>query len=120
MQFCAYTIDDLRDSGKFLENIRWDITPKRYLAPEASKTGATKTGEGQVSYMLYVDRMYDRPALMIMKIRGSMSMTIGYVEGVPDDLLQNATEGSPAESGAGMFPLTGRLEAWLKENLGIS
>jgi hypothetical protein len=70
--------------------------------------------------MLYVDLMYDKPVLMIMKLRGSISMTIGFIEGVPDDLLREATEGEPAESGAGMFPLTGRLERWLKEKLGPS
>jgi hypothetical protein len=120
MQFCAYSIDDLRESEKFLGSIRWDMTPKRFLAPEASKAGETKPGEGLITYMLYVDLMYDKPALMIMKLRGSMSMTIGFIEGVPDDLLKEAVEGEPAESGAGMFPLTDRLERWLKEKLGRS
>jgi hypothetical protein len=116
-----YTISELKESEKFLENIRWDMTPKKFLASDASlkESGGDTSGGSMIKYMLYVDINYNKPALMIMRTRGAMSKTVGYVEDVSEDLLKEAMGCNKDECEAGMYPLTQELEAWLKKELGI-
>ena len=119
MECYNYTISDLKESGKFLRNIRWDMTPKKFLVSDASlqESGGDKSESSMIKYMLYVDVVYDKPALMIMRTRGSMSKTVGYVEDVPEDLLKEAMDCNKDECKSGMYPLTKELEAWLKKEL---
>jgi len=108
-----FTFDELKESKKFLQNIRWDITPERFL--EAGFFDRIKTD----CYMLYVDILFGKPHVVIMKIRGNMSKSVGYIKGVPDELLQEALNQGKGESRAGMYPLTPGLEEWLKKQLGL-
>ena len=121
MECYNYTISELKESEKFLENIRWDMTPKRFMASDASlrESGADTSEESMIKYMLYVDTVYDKPALMIMRTRGAMSKTVGYVEDVPEELLKEAMGCNKEECESGMYPLTRELEAWLKKELAI-
>ncbi len=122
MECYNYTISKLKESEKFLKNIRWDITPKKFLASDASlqESGQDKSEDSMIKYMLYVDLVYDKPALMIMRTRGAMSKTVGYVEDVPEGLLKEAMGCNTEECVSGMYPLTKELEAWLKKELEIS
>ena len=121
MECYNYTISELKESEKFLENIRWDMSPKKFLASDASlqESGGDKSESSMIKYMLYVDVVYDKPALMIMRTRGSMSKTVGYIEDVPEDLLKEAMGCNKDECKSGMYPLTKELEAWLKKELAI-
>lgn len=109
----GFTIDELKESQKFLQNIRWDITPKRFLEPGLFEKVKTD------SYMLYVDIIFDKPHVVIMRMKGNMSKSVGYIKGVPDDLLNEALECDEKECKAGMYPLTKRLEQWLKNEFGL-
>ena len=121
MECYNYTISELKESEKFFDNIRWDITPKKFLASDASlqESGGDKSEGSMIKYMLYVDVVYNKPALMIMRTRGAMSKTVGFVEDVPEDLLKEAMGCNTDECEAGMYPLTKELEAWLKKELAI-
>jgi hypothetical protein len=122
METYSYKIAELKESEKFLKNIRWDITPKKFLESDASlqESGQDKSEGSMIKYMLYVDLVYNKPALMIMRTRGAMSKTIGYIEDVPEDLLKEAMGCGKEECEAGMYPLTGELREWLKKGLGLS
>jgi len=73
----SYTVDELKESEKFLKSIRWDVTPKAFIAPVHSEH-KTEHGEAEIAifkYMLYVDLLDNKPTVMIMKIRGGSSAT---------------------------------------------
>lgn len=120
MDWYAYTIEELKESKKFLGNIRWDITPRKFLAPRSTQheNKPGECGDTTVTYMMYVDEVCNKPSLMIMRIRGGMSKTAGYIEDAPEDMLREAMACKNACEG-GMFPLTKRLENWLKKELGL-
>ncbi len=118
----SFSIKDLIESKKFLKHIRWDITPKILLKPRfpRSENEPEKTVDNIEGNMFYVDVVYNKPALVIMRNRTSMSKTIGYVEDDPEDLLREAVNCTPEECIAGMYPITKKLEEWLKKELGFS
>lgn len=122
MDWHSYRISDLKESETFIRDIRWDLTPKKFMAAGSSlqKVGQNVSEIVGVSYMLYVDLMRNKPTLMIMKSRGARSKTVGYVEDIPEDMLKEAMGCEAGECIAGMYPLTERLEAWLKKELGIN
>jgi len=107
-----FTLEELKESEKFLNNICWDLTPKAFLEP-----GSTDQFKSD-KYMLYVDAMLERPQVVIMRLRGHISKTVGYITGVPDDLLREAIQ-DEEEGKVGMYPLTPRLKEWLKKGLGL-
>jgi hypothetical protein len=111
-------IEDLKKSKFFLENIRWDITPKLFVDPTSAGPG--KTADISYGYMFYVDLINDRPALVVMQLKYAFSKTVGYIYEIPEDLLREAMHCEEAECIVGMYPVTGRLLGWLKKAFGIS
>ncbi len=115
------SINDIKEDKSFIQGIRWDVTPKVFMNPAS----APRTESGAVidityGYMLYVDLVNDRPTLMIMMLRRMMSQNVGYIHDVPEDLLLEAMQCTGPDCIAGMYPLTGKLEAWLRKELGLS
>ena len=98
------------------------LTGKIFGSPDFSKLEQEqeRAGEGQEEYMFYIDRIYDKPGLMIMKLKFSYSETVVFVTDVPEDLLQEATKCPPDECAAGMYPISKKIEEWLKKELGLS
>jgi hypothetical protein len=122
MGIYSYTVDELKESEKFLKSIQWDLTPKAFIAPGHSehKTEHGGAGNAILTYMLYVDLLDNKPTVMIMKTRGGSSATAGCIEDVPEDLLKEAMGCKAEECASGMYPLTDKLNTWLKNKLGIS
>ena len=116
------SINALRDKKVFIENIRWDVTPKIFVSPGFSQQEleSERARGGKDEYMLYIDSIHDKHVLMIMKLRYSYSTTVAYVTDIPADLLLEATNCPPEECIEGMFPLSKKLEDWLKKELGLS
>lgn len=111
------SIDKLKNSKYFLENIRWDVTPKIFLEPRSSSGDVVDTTHG---YMLYVDLVKDKPTLVIMQLKDIMSKTVGYVSDIPEDMLKEALNCIATECVSGMYPIGEKLEGWLKREFGIS
>ncbi len=107
-------MDALKNSSHFIENIRWDVTPKIFFDPGDKPVDITH------GYMLYVDVIHDRPALAIMQLKRIMSKTVAYLNDIPEELLTEAMHCSTAECIGGMYPLTEKLTEWLREELGLS
>jgi len=112
------SLEKLKNSSEFTENIRWDVTPRIFLEPRVSAGGeAVDTTHG---YMLYVDMIHEKPALMIMVLKSMTSKTVGFVLDIPDDLLKESMECIASECISGMYPLGERLEQWLKKEFGLA
>ncbi len=113
-------IEDLKKSKYFIENIRWDITPKIFVDPSSS--GGESGGAADISYgyMFYVDLINERPALVIMQLKSNISKTVAYMHEIPEDLLREAMDCLDSECVVGMYPVTDELADWLKKELGLS
>lgn len=112
-------IAELRGNKTFLEEIRWDVTPRVLFDPDRG-TGKEASKVNVDGYMLYVEVIDSVPVLVIMKNKYSMSKTVAYLDGIPEDLLKEAAHCTTEECVAGMYPITKSLEAWLKKELGAS
>lgn len=90
------------------------------MAPQFT-SDATQPGPPDVShgYMLYVDLVNEIPAVVIMDLSGRVSKTVGWIDGVPEDLLREAMHCESSECVAGMYPLTERLQRWIRNELGM-
>ncbi len=116
-----FSINALKNSKYFIENIRWDVTPKVFLSPKpASEDESKESIDTTYGYMLYVDLINDKPVLVIMQLKYVMSQTVGYIDDIPEDLLKEAMHCTETECIAGMYPLSEKLEDWLKKALGLS
>jgi hypothetical protein len=114
-------IDALKKSKYFIENIRWDVTPKIFLEPRISSGDEPENKiDTTYGYMLYVDLVKDKPTLLIMQLKHAMSQTVGYLDDIPEDLMRGAMHCEQSECIAGMYPLTEKLEKWLKKEFGLS
>jgi hypothetical protein len=113
-------INLLRGKKHFLENILWDMTPKIFVHHGSAAKEGEKEPVNQDGYMFYIEVVNAKPVLVIMQNRFSMSQTVAYVDGVPDDLLRESANCAPEECVAGMFPLSNRLKDWLKQALGVT
>jgi hypothetical protein len=114
------SIHELKGKMEFLDNIRWDISPKILLNPQLLYAGKNPGKENidMDGYILYVEIINNTPVLVIMKNKYSMSVTVAYVTDVPEDLLRESVRCSPTECVAGMYPINQKLEDWLKKALG--
>jgi len=111
------TLEQLKNSRHFAEGIRWEVTPKIFLNPNSPSGEPVDLSYG---FMLYVDLVNERPALIIMELKPIMSKTVGYVFDIPEDLLKESMQCAASECIGGMYPLSEKLEGWLKNKFGLS
>jgi len=105
--------DKLKDSPGITGAIRWDVNPGIFMNPSS---GPSKEPVDIVhGYMLYVEPIQDKPALVIMQLKPRISKTVGYVFDIPDNMLNEAMECVSADCVSGMYPLSERLTEWLKK-----
>jgi len=117
----ATTIRELKQQSYFLEHVRWEVTPKVFLSPKVTtQDGSVATIDTSYGYMLYVDLVDDKPAIIIMQLKELISKTVSYIDEAPEELLKEAMHCAGNECIGGMYPLTEKLENWLKQQLGIS
>ncbi|RJQ21061.1 MAG: hypothetical protein C4560_04285 [Nitrospiraceae bacterium] len=111
------TIEKLKKIKQVVENIRWGVTPRISLN---SRSASGEVVDLTYGFMLYVDLFEERPALVIMELKPIISKTVGYVFDVPEDLLKESMQCATSECIGGMYPLSEKLEGWLKKEFGIS
>lgn len=117
----ATSISDLKKQQYFVDHVRWEITPKVFISPKViSEDGSTATIDTSYGFMLYVDLVDDKPAIIIMQLKEIISKTVSHIDEAPEDLLNEAMQCSDKECVSGMYPLTDKLEKWLKNELGLS
>lgn len=112
------TFEKIKNSKVFIDDIRWEVTPKIFLDPNAGQ------GDEPVDlthgYMLYVDMVLDRPALVIMMLKRIVSKTVGYIHDIPEDLMRDAMHCAEGECISGMYPLSDELVEWLKKEFDVT
>ena len=113
-------IEELKKSKYFIENIRWDITPKIFMDPSSAGKESGEAVDISYGYMFYVDLINERPALVIMQLKSIISKTVGYIHKIPEDLLREAMDCLDSECVAGMYPVPDKLVDWLKQAFGIA
>lgn len=111
------SVNKLKDSEHFRDNIRWDVTPRIFLNP---KTSTGETVDVTHGYMLYIDLVNGKPEMVIMQLKDIMSKTVGYVSDIPEDMLKEAMNCVATECVSGMYPLGEKLENWLKKEFGLN
>lgn len=113
-------IEELKKSKYFVENIRWDITPKIFVDPSSAKGESGESADISYGYMFYVDLIHDRPALVVMQLKYSYSKTVGYIYEIPEDLLRESMHCEESECIVGMYPVIDKLADWLKNAFGLT
>jgi hypothetical protein len=68
--------------------------------------------------MLYVELVDEKPAMVIMMLKPIVSKTVGYIDDIPGELLRESMNCASDECVQGMYPITGKLEQWLKKEFG--
>ena len=114
-------LNDLKNNQKIINKVNLEMTPETLFQPLFSRTtegyqGKAKEREG---YMFYIEIVNSKPTLMVMNTFQNMSATVGWMEGVPEELLRDAVENKAKEYKAGMYPIDETLKGWLKKELGI-
>ncbi len=107
------TFEKMKNNKMFVDDIRWDVTPRIFIQPTLG-SGAAPVDVTN-GYMLYVDVVMDRPALVIMMLKPLVSKTVGYIHDIPEDLLEGSMHCEADECIQGMYPLSEKLEEWLKK-----
>jgi len=113
-------IEELKKSKYFVENIRWDITPKKFVAPSSAGEKSGEAADISHGYMFYVDLINDRPAVVVIQLKYAFSKTVGYIYDIPEDLLREAMQCTDSDCVVGMYPVTDKLADWLKQAFGGS
>ena len=112
------SIEKVKVSPRFTEEIRFDMTPRLFVDPKSAP--GDKPANLSHGYMLYIDLMENRPVVMVMQMKSIVCRSVGYITDVPDDLLKSAMESAGDECASGMYPLGDELTAWFKKELNIS
>ena len=111
------SMEKVKDSPGFIEDIRFDMTPKLFVDPKSAPGEPADLSNG---YFLYVDFKEKQPVIMVMQMRSIVCRTVAYITDVPEDLLKDALKCHPSNAPQGMYPLGDKLTAWLKKELNIS
>lgn len=113
-------IEELKESKYFVENIRWDITPRMFVDPSSACDESGTPADISHGYMFYVDEINDRPALVVMQLKYAYSKTVGYIYEIPEDLLRESMHCEESECIVGMYPVIDKLADWLKNAFGLT
>lgn len=114
-------MNDIKQNTSFIQGIRWDVTPKIFMSPSSAlRSESGKPIDITYGYMLYVDMVNNKPTLMIMMLKRMMSQNVGCIIDIPEELLLDAMKCKGPDCIGGMYPITGKLEDWLKTELGVS
>ncbi len=114
----ALNFEKIKSTKAFTENVRWDVTPKIFVAP-ITGPGTTPV-DLTYGYMLYVDMVNERPVLAVMVLKPMISKSAGYTHEIPDDMLKECLQCDASECISGMYPITERLKQWLKKEFGLT
>ncbi len=112
----ALKFEKIKSTKAFTDNIRWDVTPKIFIAPHTGP--GTEQIDLTYGYMFYVEMVEEQPALAVMVLKPMLSKSAGYTHEIPDDMLKECMQCDESESVSGMYPITERLKQWLKKEFG--
>lgn len=112
------SIEKLKVSPGFIEDLRFDITPRLFVDPKSAPGG--EPADITHGYMLYIDLMKERPVIMVMQMKSIICRSVAYITDIPEELLKKSMESAGIECAEGMYPLCEELVTWLKKELSIA
>jgi hypothetical protein len=112
------SVEKVKVSPGFIEDIRFDITPRLFVDPKSAPGG--EPADLTHGYMLYIDLKNKRPVIMVMQMKQIMCRSVAYITDAPEELLKSSMESAGSECAEGMYPLSEELIGWLKKELNIS
>lgn len=116
-----YELHRLRDFAIFKANLRFDVTPKFLFLPRYSSSENREMLIAETTgFMLYIESMEEPPSLMVMKTYNLSSKSIAYINGVPQELIEESIAEGKAHEHCGMYPPGKRLTQWVKDQLGMT
>jgi len=116
-------LERLRENKMFMKHVRFDVTPQvifrpRFISPGQDRSDLINETQG---FMFYIDCVGgSAPSLMVMKTYNLTSKTVGEVVGTPPELLLRAVGKEGVKDYCGMYPIDRDVEAWIRENLGLT
>ncbi len=115
------SFEDIKKEPYMIENIRWDLQPKDLMEPKYTATAEGVTAKEPIKgYIFYIDTMGEKPALFLMRhTAADYAETVAQVREIPQEMLSEAVEENKAGAYFNMYPLNGKVEAWLKKGLGV-
>ncbi|MFO0753070.1 MAG: hypothetical protein U0411_07095 [Thermodesulfovibrionales bacterium] len=115
------TLEEIRKEPFILENIRWDIEPRDLMEPRHIKTEAGMEVKPPIKgYVFYIDVTDEQPALFLLRhTTADYAETLAQIKEIPAGLLQEAVEENRERIYFNMSPIGRKVEAWLKERLGV-
>ena len=112
------SMEKVKVSPAFIEDIRFDITPRLFVDPKSAPGG--EPANITYGYFLYIDLMEKRPVIMVMQMKEMMCRSVAFITDAPEELLKSSMKSAGSECAEGMYPLSEELTTWLKKELGIS
>ncbi len=115
-------LSSLRKNRLIVDHLLWDFEPKQLMQP---RCGSTESGsvpaDRSAGYILYIETMEKHPGLFLMvQTASGYAETFAKITGVPVDLLAEAIEENRSKEYFKMYPISGKLKEWLKNELGIT
>lgn len=115
------TLDDVKNEPFIVENIKWDTEPRDLMEPRHIKSDKGMEVKPAVKgYVFYIDVTNKKPALYLLRhTAADFAETLAYIKEIPDELLAEAVEENKARLYFNMYPINGKVKAWLKKELGV-
>lgn len=115
------SFDDIKKEPFVIEHIRWDLQPRDLMEPKYTMSGGDiKVREPIKGYVFYIDTTDKKPMLFLMRHTSiDYAETLAQINEIPEEMLRGAVEENKAKVYFNMYPINGRVEAWLRKELGI-
>ena len=114
-------LKEIRKRPDILGGLKFHVTPRMVMEPRFhAKPEALQKLREIAGYMFYIESQCAPPALMLMKVgKTDITNTVGKIDEIPQQLIDQAIENPPEPPSHGMYPITEEIKAWLKKELGL-
>jgi hypothetical protein len=114
------SLKDLKGDPYVAGNIIWDYEPKRLMDPICRTTREGKPVKKSQCYIFYIETMDKQPGLFLMVLKSSgYAETVAHIEEIPDEMLAEAIRENSDKEYFGMYPISKKIEGWLKKEFGV-
>jgi hypothetical protein len=112
----------LKKDRYMIEHKLWDFNPGRIIQPRCTLPGTDpEPADKRAGYILYIETMDKKPELCIMvQNKAGFAESLAKIEGVPEELLSEALQENSGKGVCGMYPISRKMEEWLKKELGVA
>ncbi|MEW5745376.1 MAG: DVU0772 family protein [Nitrospirota bacterium] len=116
------SLEQIKKEQFVIDHIRWDLEPKDLMEPRCKAGDEGPTFREPIKgYIFYIDAADKKPQLFLMRhTAAEYAETLAKIDEVPEELLLEAMEENKERACFRMYPISKKIEAWLKKELGIA